>query len=126
MGKTLDATSQTQTSSANRTAQQEMGRRAFLRAAVAAGVAGAAGMAAGRALADEKEQLKIRPDAAQKVQPRALPAVQLTAVEQRKEKKRVRVEQQLRELGADIEIQWVKKDEAAATPQTRRIIQLVG
>lgn len=90
-------------------------RRNFLRAAVSMGVAGAAVLAGGEAFADQ------RPAAATRAT-RTPGATRLSAADLAKDTKRAEAERILRDLGDNVEVQWVKGN----VPGVRRIIQLKG
>ena len=113
-------------------ASREIGRRAFLRAAVTAGMAGAAGLAAGRAVAEDKQprmgkdaQPRLGKDARKGKDAATVQRLQLTPAEKQKEARRADAQKILKELGGDVEIQWIKKENGSA-PLKRRIIQLYG
>ena len=86
-------------------------RRAFLRTAAA----GAAGVAAVVTLGAEMGTASAEA-------PKEPAKAKLTAAEQAKEDKRVKAEALLKEINADVEVQWVK----AKTPNIRKVIQLEG
>ncbi len=105
---------------------EDAGRRGFLLAAVA-GVAGVAALAAGEAVAAPGEPVqaptrKGRPTPADARPVPAANAANLTAEEQAKDRKRAQAEALLRELGEDVEIQWVK----GKVPGARKVIQMNG
>lgn len=91
-------------------------RRNFLRAAVAVGVAGAAALAGGEALADQRAATPRRAANASNT------AARLSAADAAKDAKRAEAQRILRELGDDVEVQWVRGN----VPGVRRIIQLKG
>jgi hypothetical protein len=104
----------------------DAGRRGFLLAAVA-GVAGVAGVAAlaGEAAAAEGGAAPTRKGRVPAAEARPVQNVNianLTEEEKAKERKRAQAEALLRELGDDVEIQWVKGN----VPGARRIIQMKG
>jgi hypothetical protein len=100
---------------------EDASRRGFLLAAVA-GVAGVAAMAAGEAAAAPGDTKVRAPAAAARPTPTAANVANLTEAEKAKESKRAQAEALLREIGGDVEIQWVKGN----VPGARRIIQAYG
>jgi hypothetical protein len=99
-------------------APAENDRRNFLRAAVSMGVAGAAVLAGGEALAEQRPAAATRATRT----PSTPGATRLSAAELAKDAKRAEAERILRDLGDNVEVQWVKGN----VPGVRRIIQLKG
>lgn len=92
-------------------------RFSMLRTAVAVGVASVTCLAVGPV------EAAAPPARVEKAAVATRPVInQLTALEAAKDAKRVQIEGLLKELGGDIQIEWVK----GTVPAGRRVIQMVG
>ncbi len=95
---------------------EDASRRGFIRAAVTAGVAGVAGLAIGDAVASD---VKLNPAAQSALKISPPPS---TPEEHAKDQKRLQAEALIKQLGGDVQIQWVKGN----VPKIRRVIQMEG
>src|SRR5258706_10190893 len=100
---------------------EDASRRGFIRAAVTAGVASVAGLTLGEAAVADDEAPKER-KIAQSQGALKISGPPVTAEEKSKDQKRLQAEALLKQLGGDIQIQWVK----GRLPAARRIIQMEG